>query len=283
MTFSPDGKTLVSAVYGGAITLWNPNDGTKQFTLSMKGAQVFALNPDGQTLAIGSEDKTIKLLSLKYEPKLAQSLKVKLKQGRFVGFSPDQQSLILAGGPEIKQLRLKDHRALTAPKTQPDQFFASFALSPNAQMLAGGGWNQPIHLWNLKDGTLLRTLPKDGLPKDDQSYVASIAFSPDGQRLATAKLFTRKIQLWNLDNGNLLHTLDVNAVWVVFSPDGQLLVSGGGDGAIHLWNPQTGQKLGTLKGHGSGISALAFSPDGETLASGSSDQTIKLWRVKRKD
>jgi WD40 repeat protein len=50
---------------------------------------------------------------------------------------------------------------------------------------------------------------------------------------------------------------------------------------VQLWNPQTGKKLRTLKGHAAGIGAIAFSPDGQTLASGSDDQTIKLWQVKQ--
>lgn len=69
----------------------------------------------------------------------------------------------------------------------------------------------------------------------------------------------------------------VNAV--AYSPDGQTLASGGRDGAIALWDAQTGELLRNFKAHSHGINAIAFSPDGQQLATGSGDNTIKLWSL----
>jgi hypothetical protein len=113
------------------------------------------------------------------------------------------------------------------------------------------------------------------------SFVHSVAYSPDGQTLASGSM-DKTIKLWNVNTGNLLQTLTghsglVNSV--AYSPDGQTLVSGSMDKTIKLWNVNTGNLLQTLTSHSSWVESVAYSPDGQTLASGSSDNTIKLWNV----
>jgi hypothetical protein len=73
------------------------------------------------------------------------------------------------------------------------------------------------------------------------------------------------------------HTGDVWSV--AFSPDGRRLASGSQDGTVRVWDAASGQEVLTLRGHADRVMSVAFSPEGRRLASGSMDRTVRLWDV----
>ncbi|MBD2362382.1 NACHT domain-containing protein [Anabaena minutissima FACHB-250] len=112
--------------------------------------------------------------------------------------------------------------------------------------------------------------------------VLTVAFSPDGEVLATGEADGR-VRLWNANTGKELltltgHSSSVNSV--AWSGDGGTLASGSGDNTVKLWDVQTGECRLTLAGHRSSVNSVAWSGDGGTLASGSRDETVKLWDVQ---
>ena len=115
--------------------------------------------------------------------------------------------------------------------------------------------------------------------------IYSIAFAPDGERLAAGDS-NGDIHVYDVAAGRLLHIFSGHCGWVTslaFSPDGGLLASGGTDHAVRLWDVDSGQCLKILDQHTSEIWAVEFSPTGHLLASGSDDATIRLWDVASGD
>jgi len=111
------------------------------------------------------------------------------------------------------------------------------------------------------------------------STVLSVAFSPDGQMLATGDV-NGEVCLRLVNNGEKILSLQAHRDWiwsVPFSPNGQILASC--SETIKLWDVRTGQCLKTLQGSANLIWSVAFSPDGQTLVSASDDGNIQLWDV----
>ncbi|KAJ5713514.1 uncharacterized protein N7483_010695 [Penicillium malachiteum] len=119
---------------------------------------------------------------------------------------------------------------------------------------------------------VLQTLELDGYPP-------SVAFSPDGQLLASSST-EGNVYITDLATGSLQITIEGHSAIVsstVFSTDGRSLASASHDCIVCLWDSLTGKLQQMLKGHTDWVNSVAFSPDGQLLASAADDRTVRLW------
>ncbi|WP_017302018.1 adenylate/guanylate cyclase domain-containing protein [Nodosilinea nodulosa] len=151
-------------------------------------------------------------------------------------------------------------------------------FSPDGSLLAMG-IDRQILLWRMGDRRQIATL------EGHTAWVRCVAFSPDGQTLASGSL-DHTIRLWDVQTGQCLktlrgHTSDVQSI--AFSLDGTLLASGSKDHTVRLWDVQTQQCLKTLTGHCSRLLKVIFAADQTILMSTSDDQTVRFWDLASGD
>jgi WD40 repeat protein len=133
------------------------------------------------------------------------------------------------------------------------------------------GWEHR-YLQRRAEGTLL-TL------RGHTSGVNSVAYSPDGSRIATAS-GDNTVKVWDASSGTEVTTLRGHTglvSCVTYSPDGSRIVSASYDGTVRLWDAQTGTVFAILRGHRDCVTSVCYSPDGSQLATASRDLTVKVW------
>jgi WD40 repeat protein len=230
-----------------------------------------AFSPDGQLLASGSADNTIKLWDT------ASKREVRTLAGhnggiKAVAFRPDGQWL--ASGAIDGNIKFwdvatgKEMRNLSGNGS-----VTTVAFSPDGRWFAAGNMERVIKLWDLKREPITLT--------GHSGFITSIAFSGDGRWLASGSA-DKTVKIWDAETGRELRTLMGHTdriTSVAFSPDGQWLATGSFDTRVRLWKVGVWREQQLQIGGAARILAVAFSPDGHTLISADLNKTIRLHDV----
>ena len=279
LAFSPDGKYL-AFVYSNRwfVSLWEVSTRSEvaQLVHADPGrAACLAFSPDGK-LAIHEETGAIQLWNIETRQIIATNMVPRFRSIARSGFGDDESRETLAFSRDGSVLAIGEFNSIqlwewatskqrTIPTPVAGNGVTALAFSPDGKLLAAGyGYtDSQVRLWDLN------TLASAGELVGHKAWISALAFSPGGERLASAS-GDQTIRLWDLPKRKELRTLKghTHEVWSVFySPDGNRLVSGSKDGSIRVWDskrqpttrpwmtlPEPVWRLG-----------LAFTPDSGTL------------------
>jgi len=199
-----------------------------------------------------------------------------------VATSPESSDMILSGSRDKKIIvwnLTRDEESYGYARralTGHSHFVEDVVISMDCQFALSCSWDKSLRLWDLNDGSTARRFV------DHTKDVLSVAFSADNRQIVSGAR-DRTIKLWNT-LGQCKYTIqeEGHTGWVScvrFSPNTQspLIVSGGWDKLVKVWNLTNCRLKTNLVGHTAHVNTVTVSPDGSLCASGGKDGTAMLW------
>ena len=252
--------------------------------LAQRGVEHVAVSPDGAILAISTDSNEIFLWEWQSDkPPVAIG-----PQRRNLGlaFSPDGKHLA-AGGDSKKDVQIfnVETHALERSLRDPNARFLrvdDLVFTPDGKELAAvngialvRGFVAGILVWDVETGALKHRFTVSG------AHPRRLALSADGKLLAAPMGET--LHIWSLATGQPIgsqttgHTTGINTV--IFSSQGDRIVTASDDATARIWDATTGRELRRLDHGGKWVRAAAISPDGTLVATSSLDDKVHIWQM----
>jgi WD40 repeat protein len=157
----------------------------------------------------------------------------------------------------------------------------SVAFSPDNSLLATGGQDKMVRVWDARDGALIAELA------GHEHIVTTVAFNPATGVLASAG-YDQTVRFWDVRQRKQISIIDTEhggqITSMAFSPDGSILATAGTDWSVRLFNTSTHAQIRVLMAPNESMDDIAFSPDGKTIATASSKgdkvHLGRLWNVQ---
>ena len=250
IAYSPDSKTLATGSNDKTIKLWDVQTGQQIKLLEGSHSSILsiAFSPDGKTLASGNANdgasgpSQIKLWNVESGQEI-KSFDVDdlFREAVSVSFSPNGKIIAYSGNSDntVKLLNIESGQQVKS-LVGHSRMVNAVAFSPIGKIIASGSYDNTIKIWNIETEQQIKSF-------EGNSDILSVVFSADGKTLASSSFTT--INLWDVETGKQIKSFEGHSLLVksiAFSPSSNLLVSGGTDATMKIWNKKKNEPLATL-------------------------------------
>jgi WD40 repeat protein len=270
VAFHPGSGQIATGSADQKLRVFNTGDGNVLHTIEGHAAAIrsVAFSPNGQQIASGGDDKLVKIWNA------ADGMPLRDLPGHTgavvaVEYLPNGAQLVTGGDTSVRIWNAADGAAVRTIDTQAP--VACLAVSRDSNLVAVGGADHKIRLYRVGDGSAVTVL------EGHTAAIASVAFSPDGQRLLSTSA-DHSARWWDIQRGAELqrYTQPRPARGGVVYPDGRTVAVAAADGHVRMLPVAA---LGALAGHEGAVHCVAYNNNGSHLASGGADKTVRLWNT----
>ena len=275
LAFHPDGKLLASGGSDHHVRIWNLESGTHR-TLRGHSDWVRSVSFDhsGDRLFSAGSDRTVRAWNT--ESGAGERVLSGHKNWIYhVACTVDSRLVTCSTDRTARVWDLSSGTGSIVPSGANEVAGYSVAVSADGRLLAAGGEDHAIRLWNVDANKCERVFVAH------TRLVTHLAFDSPASRLISSG--DKRVLLWDVAAGELRRELTGHRDWVrcaVFSPDGRFAASSADDREVRLWDCETGDCLWVGREHTGIVFSVAFHPSEGLVASASNDETIRFWDIR---
>lgn len=285
MALSADGSVLITGSDDDTVIVWDTTTGEQIETIAMPDDDSTNLNvnaldisADGSTIITGHNAKVriwdVASLSISEEIELASSAEQ-------VRFSPDGSQFAVLVFDQVEAVQLYNvDGTLVASTFFHNDFIGGARFSPDSSTLAFNDIDDFLYLWDTATAPEITEAIKIEDAVGGDTMIDPIAYSNDGQYIATVRAFDATIR--DAATGDLIHELDpiVDGLGIdaEFSPDDTMLAYGSSAG-LYVIDVETGQQLFFTDDANDWIQSVTWSPDQTMLAAVGDDDVVRVYAI----